>query len=103
MAITINFVRQMMGSKWQVNVTGNDDETRLLKFQTQPTNQEIRQVVRDIEDRNAADAAAAQVEKARLQALRARVKDFRDGLLTNQQTKDLLNDLFADLKAELKP
>jgi hypothetical protein len=41
-------------------------------------------------------------EKARLQALRARVKDFKDGLLTNAETKDLLTDLFQDLRAELK-
>jgi hypothetical protein len=102
MAITINWTRQMMGGKWQVNVTGNDGETRLLKFPTDPTNAAVRQVVRDIEDANDAQRAADLAEKARLQALRARVKDFKDGLLTNAETKDLLTDLFQDLRAELK-
>jgi polyhydroxyalkanoate synthesis regulator phasin len=102
MAIAINWTRQIMGGKWQVNVTGNDGETRLLKFPTDPTNQQVRAVVREIEDREDAERAAQAAERARLQALRSRVKDFKDGLLTNAQAKDLLNDLFDDLKAELK-
>jgi hypothetical protein len=102
MAITINWTRQMMGGKWQVNVTGNDGETRLLKFPTDPTNPEVRAVVREIEDRQDAERAAQQAENARLQALKLRVQDFRANLLTNAETKDLLNDLFSDLRAELK-
>lgn len=102
MAITINWARQMIGGKWQVNATGNDGETRLVKFATQPTAPEVRQVVREIEDREDAQRVLDAAERARLQALRDRVKDYRAGTLSNAQERALFNDLLGELRQELK-
>ena len=102
MAITINWARQMVGGKWQVNATGNDGETRLLKFHTQPTAPEVRQVVRDIEDREDAQRVLDAADRARLQQLKSRVVDFRRGQLSNAEERALLMDLVGELRQELR-
>lgn len=102
MAITINWARQMQGGKWQVNVTGNDGETRLLKFPTEPRDAQVRQTVRDIEDREDLERQAQQAERERLQALRDRVKDFKRGALSNAEERALLNELLDELRPEVK-
>lgn len=106
MSITLNWSLQQPSGFWLCNVTGNDGETRLIKMprgDTAPRLADVREVVRVIEandddERRRLDAE----ERARLAALRARVKDARQGNLTKAEMVVLLNDVFGDLRDELK-
>lgn len=104
MAITFNWAREMMGGKWQVNVTDNDGQTHLLKFNAgaQPTAQQVRNVVLAVEGHRAERDVLELAERQRLQLLRSRVIDFRQGNLTAPEQRALLVDVIEELQTQLR-
>lgn len=104
--ITVNpNPRRLVSGHWQVNVEGNDGVTHLLKMpgtKDAPLAADVREIVRVLEVRRAEERRLDVEERVRVQALQARVRGFRQGTLTNAQTKDLLTDLLGELRDALK-